>query len=210
MLNYLMNPKEGMANIVQNIWCVGRNFREHASELKNLVPEQPLIFLKAGSTLVKSGELIHLPSWAGQIHHEVELAVFLDKNLQVFEGAVALDLTARDLQTNLKKQGHPWTLAKSFKNSCPIGERFLISDLDLLQREGELRLFVNGEQRQMGNLQDMVFSICELVGYIKERFPVCPGDIILTGTPAGVAAIHSGDCLRAELSGKSLGVWQVV
>lgn len=199
-----------MLKQVRNIWCVGRNYGEHARELGNAIPEQPLIFLKAGSTILESEKLIHLPPWAGEIHHEVELALFLDENLQVFEGAVALDLTARDLQSVLKKQGHPWTLAKSFKDSCPIGERFKISNLDKLQQNGALRLFVNDQQKQSGNFKDMIFPIQDLVQYILMHFPVCPGDMILTGTPAGVAAIHSGDRLRAEVVGKSLGTWQVV
>jgi len=194
----------------QNIWCVGRNYKEHAKELGNPIPSKPLIFLKSGSSIIKSEKSLTLPEWAGEIHHEVELAVFFDEHLVITEGAVALDLTAREIQNDLKKQGHPWTLAKSFKNSCPLGKRFPIADLDDLQTNGSMQLIINGEQKQLGHFKDMIFSIRQLSEYILEHFPVCPGDMILTGTPEGVGPLKTGDHIKAEIFDKSLGSWEII
>src|SRR5687768_621050 len=101
--------------MIQNIWCIGRNYGAHAKELGNAIPEKPLVFLKAGSCVVESGKSFELPSWSYQIHHEVELALRFDKDLNISSACVAIDLTARDLQDDAKKKGLPWTQAKSFR-----------------------------------------------------------------------------------------------
>lgn len=194
---------------INSIWCVGRNYREHIKELNNDIPKAPLIFLKSGKTLVANHQTIFLPSWTTNIHHELELGVLLNESLHVSQACLCLDLTARDLQSELKKAGHPWTLAKSFKNACPIGEIFNIDDLAELQQNGSMSLSINNELRQQGYFKDMIFSIHDLVEYIKEHFPVAPGDLILTGTPAGVGPLKSGDKLRVELNGVVVGKWDV-
>src|SRR3989338_8387796 len=106
--------------MIRNIWSIGRNYAEHAKELGNEVPAEPLIFLKAGSSAVLNSADFSLPSWATDIHHEVELALQFNDQLEISKAAVALDLTERTLQSKLKAKGSPWTLAKSFTNSCPV------------------------------------------------------------------------------------------
>jgi acylpyruvate hydrolase len=181
---------------IRNIWGVGRNYAEHAMELGNTVPMKPMIFLKAGSTVLPAGQKLSLLSFTKDVHHEVELAVEFGDKLEIVRAAVALDLTARDIQAELKKAGHPWTLAKSFKHSTLLGSFFEVTDQDLLE-ELHLELLVNDEMRQSGSTEDMVFSVGELASYIKEHFPVCPGDLILTGTPSGVGPLKSGDVIEA-------------
>jgi 2-keto-4-pentenoate hydratase/2-oxohepta-3-ene-1,7-dioic acid hydratase in catechol pathway len=193
---------------IRNIWAIGRNYAEHAKELGNEVPSEPLIFLKAGSSAT-FGDTIQLPTWAIDVHHEVELALRFDERLQVSSAAVALDLTERHFQSLLKAKGSPWTLAKSFTGSCPISEFFPVGSLEELQSL-EITLHVNDQLRQKGNTRQMIFSLRQQVDYVLAHFPVCPGDVLLTGTPSGVAALHRGDRLRAELVGKITRQWTIL
>ncbi len=195
---------------INTIWCVGRNYQEHINELKNETPEAPLIFTKANTTIVPNGQSFPLPSWSSDIQHEVELGLILDESLEVSHICVALDLTARDKQAELKKKGSPWTLAKSFKNSCPLGEMISLDDFKTQVLEGTIALKVNGVIKQQGQFKNMIFSISELLSYLKEHFPLSPGDLILTGTPAGVGQIHKGDYLEAYLNGELKGNWKVL
>jgi 2-keto-4-pentenoate hydratase/2-oxohepta-3-ene-1,7-dioic acid hydratase in catechol pathway len=194
--------------IIRNIWAIGRNYAEHAKELGNDIPTEPLIFLKAGSTAVINTLEFMLPLWAQDVHHEVELALKFNDQLKIDKAAVALDLTERTLQQKLKAKGSPWTLAKSFTNSCPLSDFFDIYSLEELKKL-DISLTVNGELRQMGNTSQMIFSLEQQVEYILAHFPVCPGDVLLTGTPSGVAALQRGDQLVAELSGKVRKQWRV-
>lgn len=179
---------------VRNIWCVGRNYKKHAEELGNSVPQTPLIFLKAGSCIQASKDQLVFPQWMKDIHFELEVALQLDSDLQPTTAGLAIDFTERTIQTQLKKDSHPWTLAKSFSGACAVTEFVPIKQLeDLNQSRFELSL--NGQIRQTGNTQDMIFGFPQLVNYVKQFFPVCPGDLILTGTPEGVGAIDNGDSL---------------
>lgn len=200
-----------LPNICANIWAVGRNYGEHAKELGNQIPAagaEPMIFLKAGSTIVANGEKFELPAFSNDVHHELEVALRFGPNLDFTEITLALDLTARDVQARLKNLGHPWTLAKSFRASCPLGPFVSITkELNLQNLEFSLR--VNGQLRQSGNTKDMIHSAENLRRYVVERFPVQPGDLLLTGTPAGVSALHSGDQLEAELKGLLKASWSV-
>lgn len=191
--------------MIQNIWAVGRNYADHAKELGNAVPTEPMIFLKAGSTAT-FGNTIQIPSWQPQIHHEVELALHFGKDLKIDAAAIALDLTDRDKQNELKAKGHPWTLAKSFKGSCPLSDFFPVHGLDELKNL-EISLKVNGELRQKGSTSQMIFSLETLIEFVLKHFPVRPGDLLLTGTPAGVASFKSGDILEAEVHGKVKLLW---
>jgi acylpyruvate hydrolase len=200
--------------IIRNLWCVGRNYSDHAKELGNEVPKTPLIFLKAGTCTLNSGFPLVLPTWSSDIHHEVELALQFGDGLKIVRGCIALDLTLRDIQTELKKNVHPWTLAKSFKNAAPLGSFFEIENLQSIS-DLKLRLTVNGEVRQEARVSEMVFPPETLATYVIERFPVTSGDLLLTGTPKGVGPVQDGDELIAEVlqlqDGKeqslSLGQW---
>jgi len=193
---------------IRNIWAIGRNYAEHAKELGNDIPTEPLIFLKAGSTAVLNTSEFLLPSWATDVHHEVELALLFDEHLKVHKAAVALDLTERTLQAKLKAKGSPWTLAKSFTNSCPLSDFFEVESLAELKNL-DVTLTVNGSVRQRGNTSQMIFTLERQIEYVLGHFPVCPGDVLLTGTPSGVAALKHGDELVAEIQGKIQKHWRV-
>ncbi|MGZ3744902.1 MAG: fumarylacetoacetate hydrolase family protein [Pseudobdellovibrionaceae bacterium] len=199
--------------IIRNIWAVGRNYAEHARELGNEVPSEtssePLVFLKAGSTAVYNTASFAIPPWAENVHHELELALQFNDQLRIDKAALALDLTERTWQQKLKAKGSPWTLAKSFTNSCPLSEFFSVPSLEELKNI-DFCLRVNGELRQKGNTSQMIFPMPRLVEYILAHFPVCPGDLLLTGTPSGVAALQRGDKLLAELPGKVRKEWEVL
>lgn len=194
--------------MIQNIWAVGRNYADHAKELGNEVPTEPMLFLKAGSSATLASKDIHLPTWATEIHHEVELALQFDENLQIDEACIALDLTERNKQNQLKAKGHPWTLAKSFTGACPLSAFFPVSDLEELKNL-EIILKINGDLRQNGNTAQMIFGYERLIEFVRQHFPVVPGDLLLTGTPAGVGPIRRGDVLEAEIVGKMKHRWTV-
>lgn len=193
---------------IRNIWAIGRNYAEHAKELGNEVPTEPLIFLKAGSSATFSNT-IELPKWTKDVHHEVELALCFNDQLKISSAALALDLTERHFQNQLKAKGSPWTLAKSFTGSCPVSDFFAVASLDELLAL-DITLHVNGELRQKGNTSQMIFSLRQQIDYVLAHFPVCPGDLLLTGTPSGVAAIRSGDHLKGELVGKMAKEWTIL
>lgn len=198
------------------IWAVGRNYADHAREMGHTASpstSEPMIFLKAGSTAVPSGGKIRLPSWSSDVHHECELALRFGDDLTFSHLTLALDLTARDVQAKLKAAGHPWTLAKSFTDSCPLGAPIPLSRLTpggLGIADLVFTLKVNGETRQTGRARDMIFPPETLRRYLLERFPVQSGDWLLTGTPAGVARIAPGDRLEAEIEGVLHETWTAV
>jgi len=192
--------------LIRNIWCVARNFREHAKELGNSVPSEPIFFLKAGSCALAPDETIHLPSFSSQIEYELELALQFNERLQIDRACLALDLTARDVQKKAKAEGLPWALSKSFAGSCPLGP-FFPSTADLPDRFFELH--VNGSLRQKGHRDEMIFKPRDLVAFLLQTFPVCPGDLLLTGTPSGVSVAKSGDRVVARVSGISEAIWTV-
>lgn len=195
---------------IGSIWAVGRNYADHAKELNNPVPKEPMIFLKAGAAATQ-GENIQWPKmFDGDIHHEVELALRFGQNLEFDAMMLALDLTARDLQSKLKSAGHPWTLAKSFRGSCPMSPPIPLPVSPWTNtefRDARLELKVNNELRQSAKLSDMIFAPQTLAAWVKERFPVSEGDVLLTGTPAGVGALKSGDHLEGQLVGPGSTLW---
>lgn len=195
--------------VIRNIWCVGRNYRDHATEMKAEIPTEPMIFLKAGSTATVNSNEIHLPFWAEEVHHEVELALRLSPYMHVIEGAIALDLTERKQQALAKQKGQPWTLSKSFDGACPISPCFMIRKLDDF-KDRSLKLWVNDELRQSGRTSDMIFGFEKLLEHIKTYFPVCPGDYILTGTPAGVGPLRDGDTVKVEFEDEITHIWKVI
>lgn len=185
-----------MMNRPQNIWGVGRNFKDHATEMKAEVPKQPLIFLKSGATINDQHNIVLLPHWAKEVHHEIELAVQVAADGRPKKAALALDLTERHYQTMAKKEGLPWTLAKSFKGATALSPW---RDWDPLFLSSEISLSVNGEPRQKGSLEDLIFPLEAIISFLLAHFPLCEDDIILTGTPSGVGPLKPGDEAQAEL-----------
>jgi 2-keto-4-pentenoate hydratase/2-oxohepta-3-ene-1,7-dioic acid hydratase in catechol pathway len=193
---------------VGKVVCVGRNYREHARELNNPVPDRPVLFMKPSTALVSLVEAIQLPPDRGSCHHEVELAVLVGRRLSRVDAAtaraaakgyaVALDLTLRDVQNELKRKGLPWESAKAFDGACPISP-FLRPEALADPEATELALTVNGELRQQGGTDQMLWRIFDLISYISRDFTLLPGDVVLTGTPAGVAELRPGDALELRL-----------
>ncbi|SFE76117.1 2-keto-4-pentenoate hydratase/2-oxohepta-3-ene-1,7-dioic acid hydratase (catechol pathway) [Paenibacillus catalpae] len=199
-----------MANDIRNIYCIGRNYRLHALELGNEVPEEPLVFTKPSHAVVPmNGNVVEIPGGRGEVHFELELVLLIARPLEpgmspddIIDGfALGLDLTLRDVQSKLKAKGQPWLDAKGFKASAPLGEWMAYPGEEGL-KEHDFALLRNGEQAQLGNSRDMLFSISELVRHIDSRYGLGAGDIIFTGTPAGVAALHEGDVLEALWNGE--------
>ena len=193
---------------VGKIVCVGRNYVEHAKELGNEVPEKPIIFLKPSSALILSGDEIIYPPFSSEMHHEVELVLLIGRrvknaNLQEAEDAIAgygigLDMTLRDIQNELKKKGHPWTIAKCFDTSAVVSDFILKENYKLTLNE-EISLKINGEVKQKDKLNKMIFNPAQLVEYISSLMTLEEGDLVFTGTPKGVGKVNAGDYLNAEI-----------
>ncbi|KAI6243444.1 FAA-hydrolase domain-containing protein [Aphelenchoides fujianensis] len=196
-------------HLARKIVCVGRNYRDHALELKNPIPKKPLLFVKTNNALIGEGEKIRIPPGCQDLHQEVELGVVIGKTASRVSRAqamdyvggytIALDMTARDLQNELKAAGSPWFLAKSFDTSCPVGgfvEAARVADPHRL----ELRCTINGEVRQRESTDKMIFDIPTLLEFTTASIRLDVGDVLLTGTPAGVGRCQSGDRIEIELS----------
>ncbi len=186
-----------MNSLTRNIWAVGRNYADHASEMKAEIPKEPMFFLKSGNCISLSSK-ITLPKWSTEIHHEIEIAYLLDENLKFSHLTLALDLTARDAQTLAKQKGQPWTLAKSFTGSCPLGPWVYLADITK-QENLEFALLINNKTAQISTWNEMLFKPDALLKYAIEHYPVTAHDIVLTGTPSGVGPLTSGDQLKAYL-----------
>jgi len=195
---------------IGKILCIGRNYAEHIKEMGNATPEAPVIFIKPASSVIGEGEEIVIPPYSHDCHHEAELALLIgrkgkdipvDQAMEYVAGyGVGIDLTLRDVQGELKKKGLPWEIAKGFDTACPLSafmEASNVSDPQNLQ----IRLTVNGEIRQDGNSSMMIHSIPAIISHMSGCFTIEPGDVILTGTPAGVSRIVPGDILAAEIPG---------
>lgn len=190
--------------------CVGRNYAEHARELNNPVPSEPILFIKPATAVQSFAQPVRWPAQKGECHHEVEIAVLIGRDLtqvdeqQAVEGiagfGLALDLTLRDLQSKLKEKGHPWEIAKSFDGACPLSN-FIRPEKVADLADIPVRLTVNGQVRQDGNSSQMLTSIPRLISFISQYFTLQAGDVVLTGTPAGVGPLRPGDQLKAELPG---------
>jgi 5-carboxymethyl-2-hydroxymuconate isomerase len=201
---------KGQSYTIGKIVCVGRNYAEHAKELGNDVPEKPVVFLKPASAVIYSGDKIIHPSFSENMHHETELVLLIGKTIKdadekeaeeaIIAYGVGLDMTLRDIQTNLKKKGHPWTIAKGFDTSAVISE-FISKNDHKLTLDEEIILSVNNEKRQHERLNKMIFNPAQIVEYISSLMTLEEGDLVFTGTPAGVNKAVSGDKLHAEITG---------
>ena len=210
----IKNTKETYT--VGKIVCLGQNYLDHIRELGSKVPDRAVIFCKPSSSLLPEGGMIEIPRYSNNCHHELELALLIGKTgknicaeeaLSYLAGyGVALDLTLRDIQKEQKERGLPWEIAKGFDTSCPISEftpAANVSNPNNLQ----LTLMVNGEIRQQGNTAQMMRSVEEIIAEISNFYTLKTGDIILTGTPAGVSRIESGDHLEGTI--EQIGTLQV-
>ena len=200
---------------IHSIFCIGRNYAKHAEELKNAVPEQPMVFLKPSTAVIYNGESIVIPNQSKEVHHEVELVVAIGKtgkNISESEAlnyitgyGIGIDVTARDIQQQAKEKSHPWSVAKGFDTFSPISN-FITSDKVADLQELELKIDVNNETRQLGNTRDMIFPVKTLIAYLSTIFTLSPGDLIFTGTPEGVSPIKDGDKIEATLGNNLAGL----
>lgn len=193
---------------VPKIICVGRNYAEHAKEMKAEVPSAPMLFLKPPTAIVLSGGAVILPSISSDLHHEVEMTVLIGKGGKniareqalghVAGYGIGLDMTLRDVQSEAKKKGMPWSLAKGFDTSAPLSD-FVPAAKVSDPHDLTVELSVNGVVRQQGTTADFLFKLDHLISYISHFFTLSPGDVLFTGTPEGVAQTVPGDALHAEL-----------
>jgi len=192
------------------IICIGRNYAEHAKEMKADLPTEPVFFMKPDTALLKEGDF-YIPDFTKDLHHEIELVLKICKVGKHIEEQFAhkyydeiglgIDFTARDIQAKCKEKGLPWEKAKAFDNSAPIGAFVKKETLDLANINFELK--VNGQSRQIGNSKDLIFSFDKVIAYVSQFVSLKVGDLIYTGTPEGVAAVKMGDKLEGFVNGAS-------
>ena len=205
---------------VHRIYCVGRNYAEHAQEMGFTGREPPFFFLKPADAVLPVadgtvGEMAY-PPLTTNLHHEIELVVAIgsggrniaaaDAARHIWGYAIGLDMTRRDLQNDMKKQGRPWCIGKAFDQSAPIGPLHAISQTGALTT-GAITLAVNGVQRQTGDLAELIWNVAETIETLSKAWALQPGDLIFTGTPAGVGAVVAGDLMEGRIAG--LGVLRV-
>jgi fumarylpyruvate hydrolase len=199
---------------VHRIYCVGRNYVEHAQEMGHTGREPPFFFLKPADAIVPvaegaTGEIAY-PSLTHNFHHEIELVVAIgtggrdiraaDAPRHIWGYAVGLDMTRRDLQNEMKKQGRPWCIGKAFEQSAPIGPiHSKAATGELLQ--GAITLDVNAQRKQSGDLSQLIWSVAETIEQLSAAWLLAPGDLIFTGTPAGVGAVQRGDVMQGAIAG---------
>ena len=200
------------------IICIGRNYLEHAKELKNEVPTEPVFFMKPDTALLKDNEPFFYPGHTKDLHHEIELVLKISKvgkhieekfaNKYYDEISVGIDFTARDVQNKCKEKGLPWEKAKAFDGSAPIGKFVSKSKFKNLA-DIHFHLEVNGQLRQKGNTKDLLFSFDKIISYVSQFVTLKVGDLIYTGTPEGVAAVTVGDKLSCYLEGEKMLEFEV-
>ena len=201
---------------VRRVYCIGRNYAAHAIEMGHDPDrEPPFFFQKNPSNLDPSGAFPY-PPHSSDVHHEVEVAVMLksggtnipveDAESHIFGYALSLDMTRRDLQAAQKKMGRPWEIGKAFERSAPVGPIHRVTDTGLLN-DGAITLKVNGEIRQEGDLNQMIWKVPEMISYLSEYFELAAGDVIQSGTPAGVGPVVKGDTM--EIAAAGLGSLQI-
>lgn len=195
------------------IICVGRNYTDHINELSNQKPDEPVVFMKPDTSVLNSGFPFVIPEFSNDVHHELEVVVKINKVGKYIQPKFAhkyysqiglgIDFTARDLQSKLKEKGLPWEIAKSFDGATVLGTFVDKDQFDDLQNIS-FQLVKNGTVVQNGNTQDMLWQIDELIAYVSQFFTLKTGDIIFTGTPAGVAKVNPGDELEGFLEDQKL------
>lgn len=193
-------PVEGGSRFpVRRIFCVGRNYADHAAEMGHDTREPPFFFSKPSDAVVPSGSSIPYPPATADLHYEGELVVAIGPGAGVFGFAAGNDLTRRDLQAEAKASRRPWDMSKGFDRSAVIGA--LVPSADGVPPQGRIRCLVDGEIRQDGNLSDMIWPVAAIIAYLSRLVELRPGDLIFTGTPAGVGAIRPGQTCSVEIEG---------
>jgi 2-keto-4-pentenoate hydratase/2-oxohepta-3-ene-1,7-dioic acid hydratase in catechol pathway len=200
------------------IICIGRNYVDHAKELNNPVPEAPIFFMKPDSALLVKNKPFFIPEFSNDVHHEVELVVKINRLGKHIEKEFAhryyneiglgIDFTARDIQKKCKEKGLPWEIAKAFDFSAVLGQFKKVESIKNIN-EIDFELIKNGKTIQQGNSKDMLFSIDDIITYISKYVTLKIGDLIYTGTPAGVGPVTIGDELEGKLEGETLFKFQV-
>lgn len=195
---------------VRRVYCIGRNYAAHAIEMgHDPNKEAPFFFQKNAENLISSDHFPY-PVKSNDVHHEIELAILLksggtnipveNASDHVFGYAVSLDMTRRDLQGQMKKAGRPWEIGKAFEDSAPISEVTPIANATSMD-QGKIELKVNGEVRQSGDLNQMIWKVPEMISYLSDYFELAAGDVILSGTPSGVGPVEVGDQLEGMIDG---------
>jgi 2-keto-4-pentenoate hydratase/2-oxohepta-3-ene-1,7-dioic acid hydratase in catechol pathway len=200
---------EPIALPVGKVICIGQNYQDHIAEMQSKTAPQALFFIKPSTALCTFSAGFSIPSGQGAVHNETELAVLIGKPLKnaaltdvadaIWGYSLALDLTLRDVQAELKQLGRPWEIAKGFDHACPIAG-FVEKSRVPHPQQLEFRLTVNAETRQHGNSANMIRGISQLISEMSRHFTLLPGDIVLTGTPAGVGPLNRGDVLQLQLA----------
>jgi len=191
-----------------SIYCIGRNYVEHIHEMKSEKTTDPVVFLKPRSSIIHDGDTLTIPEKSNNVHHEIELVILIGKKVKdispehaasAIRGfGVGIDVTARDIQSDAKSKGLPWSLAKGFDTFAPVGNLLPFEGTVDLQNL-KLQLKVNGKVRQDDSTAKMIFPVDELISYLSYNFTLYPGDLIFTGTPKGVSKLSSGDQIEATL-----------
>ena len=195
------------------IFCIGRNYVDHAKELGNVVPKEPLIFMKPPTALLINNKPFYHPDFSENIHYECEIVLKIGKNGKniaerfapnyIKEIGLGIDFTARDIQQKLKEKGHPWEIAKGFNGSAVIGDFVPVEKFENLENIN-FHLTKNQEKVQTGNTKDMIFKFSKLISHLSKYFLIHQGDYIYTGTPAGVGKIEIGDRLEGFLENEKI------
>jgi 2-keto-4-pentenoate hydratase/2-oxohepta-3-ene-1,7-dioic acid hydratase in catechol pathway len=201
------------------IICVGRNYVAHAKELNNDIPDEPVLFMKPDTAQLRNNDPFYIPEWSNDVHHEIELIVRisrLGKNIEkqfahryYKEVGIGIDFTARDVQNSLKEKGLPWEKSKSFDHSAVVCPEFVLIDSIHDRNAIHFRLDINGKTVQEGNSALMIFPVDDIIAHVSKYFTLKMGDLIYTGTPAGVGPVKIGDRLEGYLEGKKKFDFQI-
>ena len=196
------------------IICIGRNYVAHANELNNEIPEEPVFFMKPDSSLLRNNDPFYIPNWTNEVHHEIELVIKINrlgKNIEkrfahryYDEVGIGIDFTARDVQSRLKARGLPWEKAKAFDQSAVLSGTFFEKAVLPDQEAIRFKLDINGKPAQEGNSKLMIFDFEEIIAHVSKYVTLKIGDLIYTGTPAGVGPVKIGDHLEGYLEDKKL------
>jgi len=208
MPNYIFSRKSNKKLVIGKLVCLARTYQKHANEMNTKITKKPLLFLKPASSVIFNNDSIIIPDISKSVHHEVELCVIIGKKCTkvkrkdamnyVLGYCLGLDITARDIQSVAKKNGWPWSIAKGFDTFAPISNIVLKEKISNPYNL-DICLKVNGKIRQFSNTKYMIYAINEIIEYISNIMTLYPGDMIMTGTPEGVAEIKKGDKLEAKL-----------